>query len=199
MKNRVFIISFLAIIVLVLFAGCDLYNVHGNGHITSEERAVDKFDSIVLDGVGNINVHPSNDHKVVITTDSNIQDMIKISVNNEILCVTERNRWGFDATKLNIDVYLPEIKSVELNGVGNINILEGKTDNFNIYMCGVGDIDAQNYKAKDIYIKHSGVGDAKIWAVDSINGSLTGIGNILYKGDPHKDIRVKGIGTVKSF
>jgi len=42
---------------------------------------------------------------------------------------------------------------------------------------------------KDVTVKLTGVGDIKVWATDTLRGSFTGFGNILYKGNPAVDIK----------
>jgi hypothetical protein len=106
---------------------------------------------------------------------------------------------GFNPTKLTIDVYLPELKSTKLEGVGNIKIFNGKTPELEIQLSGVGDIDALNYQTQSIDIRLSGTGDVTAWATISIKGRLSGIGNIMYKGSPANDISVGGIGKVSAL
>jgi hypothetical protein len=171
-------------------------NVEGNGHITSQEKTVTEFDGIVLDGIGDINVHFSNVYKVIVVTDSNIQDIITINVINNLLYINEKENKNINAKKLEINVYMPILRVINNNGVGNINVENGNTTNLEISLSGIGDIYAQNYQARDINIINSGIGDAKVWATGTLTGELSGIGNILYKGEPKININTTGIGNI---
>jgi len=192
MKNKVFAMVFLAVITIGFLTGCNL----GNFNVTSQERTVEGFNDISLIGVGNVNVHPGENFKVVVTTDSNLQDRVITTVNGNTLLITEKSG-SFSSTELDIDVYLPELKNISLSGAGNFNIYAGEAFDLEIYTSGTGNIDAQNYQVENITITHSGVGTSKIWATNTLKGNLTGVGNILYKGTPTISVNKEGIGTIK--
>ena len=41
------------------------FMIVGNGNVTTQERALNGFDSVVLEGVANINIHPSKDYSLI--------------------------------------------------------------------------------------------------------------------------------------
>ena len=200
MKRNGFLAIFLFFAILGIFNSCSDNDTQGNGNVIIQERAVSGFSGVSLDGVGNVNIQYSQNFKVIVTTDSNIQDLITISDNADVLYISERDNKGFNATKLVIDVYMPEIGNVTLKGAGNINILDGKTSDFEIVLSGTGNIDAQNYKTKNAVVNLSGAGDIKLWATNSLTGKLSGVGNIYYKGNPSvKGVNITGIGNVSGL
>jgi len=193
MKSKVLVI--LVIMLLAIFTGCD-FGYMGNRYVVSQERTVEGFYGVKLGGAGNINVHPGEDYKVIVTTDSNLQDRVITTVNGNVLLITQKSG-HFNATRLTIDVYLPEIKNISLNGAGNIKIFNGNSSELAISLSGAGNIDAQDLKVQNATINHSGVGNTKIWATDLLSGSLSGVGNILYKGNPTINVKRTGVGNVK--
>ncbi|MCL2138561.1 MAG: DUF2807 domain-containing protein [Treponema sp.] len=205
MKKQRLIGVFAAALVTVLATGCHFHLHDGNGRITSEERTVDEgFYGVVLEGVGDVNIRPGEtyrgrDYAVVVTTDSNIQDMVVITTDSSNVYVDERGRRGFNPTKLKIDVYLPELRKASLKGVGNIKVSSGSVSSLAISLSGVGDIDAQNYRAQTVEVTHSGVGNVKTWAENVLTGKHSGIGDILYRGSPVKNISGSGIGKVRQL
>jgi len=83
-------------------------------------------------------------------------------------------------------------------GVGNVR-LTGKADKVEIDCTGVGDIDAYELIAHSMELEHSGVGNTKVFANESIHVDFSGVGEVHYKGDPkHKNIEKHGIGSVSS-
>ena len=190
------------VVLLVAFLfGCDLNEkderIKGNGSIISQERMADNFNAVILNGVGNVNVHPSENYKVVVTTDSNIQNYIVVEVNgNNLLIDKTKPNVNFETKKLVIDVYLPELKSISLNGVGNFQINNGNASELDFSLSGTGNIDAQNFQSQNVTIRLSGAGNAKIWATNTLNGSFSGSGNILYKGSPTININKTGTGNI---
>jgi len=181
----------------VIFSGCSLVHLHGSGRIVSEVRSVYDFTGVVLDGAGNVNIHSSESFSVLVTTDSNLQEYVTTKVRNGILYIDENSFRGFHPTKLVIDVYLPELTCVKLRGAGNIKVNDGNISDFEIVLSGAGNIDAKNFEAENVSIILSGAGDIKTWATDSLTGKLSGVGSIMYRGDPPiKDIRKTGVGSI---
>jgi len=200
MKNNVFAAAFLAAMAVGFFTGCKM----GNGNVTSQERTnlisqektAEGFNDIELDGVGNVNVYPGENYRVIVTTDSNLQDRVVTTVNGSTLQITQKSG-PFKSTELTIDVYLPELKSITLDGAGEFKINDGEAFELDLSLSGTGSIDAQYFKAQNITITHSGVGTSKIWATDTLNGNLSGVGKILYKGNPTIHVNKTGVGTIE--
>jgi len=184
--------------VTVMFASCEREKtVKGSGNIVSQERAASGFSGIAIDGVADVNVHIDEDYKVVVTTDDNLQNVVLTEVKNNVLHINEKPKTSFNtATKVIVDVYLPELKNIDLKGVGTVILSDGNASDFKISLSGVGNIDAQNYQVEHIIITHSGVGEAKIWATNSLKGSLSGVGKIFYKGNPTIEVNVSGVGKI---
>ena len=194
-KNRLFF-AFLAILLLGFMSSCI---VMPNSDVVSEERArTGDFNIISSDGVGNINVHFGDNFRVIVTTNGNLQYRVLATVNNNTLRITQ-SPGRFDPTKLIVDVHLPELKSISLHGAGNITINNGSASEFNMALTGTGNIYAQNFQVQDLTITHSGVGTARIWATNSLRGNHSGVGNILYRGNPTKNIISTGIGNIISL
>jgi len=184
--------------VTVMFASCEKEKtVRGSGNIVSQERTASGFSGIAIDGVADVNVHMDEDYKVIVTIDDNLQNNVLTEVKTNVLHINEKPKINFNTTtKVIVDVYLPELKDIDLKGVGTVILSNGNTSDFKISLSGVGNIDAQNYRVEDIIITHSGVGEAKIWATNSLKGSLSGVGNILYKGNPTIEVNASGVGKI---
>jgi len=201
MNSRVILSGILIAGVLGLLTGCHFYHTkHGNGHVVSRERSVSDFDGVVLKGVGDVNIRHDDNFRVVVKTDSNIQEIIDVYVDDDTLYIDERNRGGFDPTELTINVYMPELKSIKLKGVGDITASGGKTGNLDIKLSGVGNVDTRNYEAENVKVDLSGVGDIKVWVTEKLTGDLSGIGDVRYKGNPSTiNVDRDGIGHIKKL
>jgi hypothetical protein len=197
MKINVFLSVIFVIAIVGTLTCCTFGQIRGNGKIISQERQAEDFTDVVLDGVGKVNIHSSENYKVVVTTDSNIQDIIEINTHGQRLHIDENCKWGFNPTKLTIDVYMPEVKNIKLNGVGKIKIADGKTSDLVIDLCGVGDVEAQYYEVQSVDISISGTGDVKTMVTDTLKGDISGVGTIFYKGNPEIQKSVTGIGKIK--
>jgi len=171
--------------------------IKGDGNVVSEERAASGFDGISIDGVANVNVHHGEDYSVVVTTDDNLQEFVLVEVRNGVVHISNEPHTNLRPTKLIVDVYLPELESINVRGVGNVKKSDGSASDLKISLSGVGNVDALKYQVENVVITQSGVGNSKIWATNSLSGSLSGVGNISYKGNPAVDVRVSGVGKVK--
>jgi len=166
----------------------------------SREIAAKDFYGVMLDGVGDVNIYYAEDYKVIVNAASKIHDIVVIDVSNNILHIGEKHKNGFNPIKLSVDVYMPELKNIDLKGTGDIKIVNGKTSNFEIINSGKGNIDAQNYEAENVIVNHSGIGNINTWVTKSLTGKHSGIGDILYKGNPSiNKIKITGIGKVKKM
>ena len=186
---------------MLLLTSCILTinGIKGDGNVVSQERTASGFYSISMDGVANVNIHHGEDFKVVVTTDNNLQEFVLVEVNNEVVHIDTETNTNIHPTKLIVDVHLPELQSIDLQGVGNVKVTSGSASDLTIIMSGVGNVDAQDYQVETVVITQSGVGNSKIWATTSLSGTLSGVGNISYKGEPTVNVDVSGIGKVKKL
>jgi hypothetical protein len=184
--------SLITIIVLVpfLFIGCA--SLRRNGDKISQERSVGEFDGVTLSGIGSVNIHFSDDYRVVVTTDSNIQDFVTTVTTNNTLDV-DLTRSVQDA-RVTVDVYLPALERVNLKGVGSFRIDDGNATDLEIRHSGVGSVNMKNYRVENVTVMGGGVGDIEIWAVNTLNGKWSGVGTIHYKGNPRFGMDFSGVG-----
>ena len=199
MKVKGFVIAILTAGVLFLLSGCIFIAVQENGVVTEQKRNIGEFSSVTLDGIGDINIYYSENYKVVVTTDSNLHDSVITTVYGDVLRINQENFNACDTAKLIIDIYMPALRKVNLNGAGNINIFSGENSLLILNLSGVGNIDAKHYEAENVIIDLSGAGDIKLWATDSVTGKLSGVGNILYRGNPSVNVVKTGIGNINKL
>ena len=186
------VLAFLGLMLMVVFLGCEM----GNGEVISQERNVEGFNGVKLEGVGNVNVYPGENYRVIVKTNSNLMDRVLTTVSGNILHISQKSGI-FNATELTIDVYIPEITSIVLSGTGNIKVYNGNSSELSISKSGTGNIDAQDFQVQDVTINQSGTGNTKIWATNNLNGSLSGTGNIYYKGNPEINVNITGVGNIR--
>jgi len=185
------VLAFLGLILMMVFLGCE----KGNGNIISQERNVDGFNGIKFEGVGNVNVYPGENYRVIVKTDSNLMDRVLTTVSGNILQITQKSG-QFNASELTINVYMPEIKSITLNSAGNIKVYNGNSSELSISLTGAGNIEAQDLQVQNVTVNNSGAGNIKIWAINTLNGTLSGAGNISYKGSPTINVNKTGAGNI---
>ena len=202
MKTKAILFTLLTGILLAVLNSCNLVviaGIRGNGDVICQERAASDFHGVILDGVGDVKIHFAEDYRVTVTTDSNIQDIVTIkSHGNNLHIGTSENAW-FNTTKLAIDVYLPELRGLELKGAGNIGVTGGEVSDLKMELSGVGNIDAQSFEVENVNITLSGVGDIKTWATKNLTGKISGVGDIFYKGNPVINVNTNITGAIRKL
>ncbi|ANQ47423.1 DUF2807 domain-containing protein [Flammeovirga sp. MY04] len=88
--------------------------------------------------------------------------------------------------------------TTSLSGSGNIDV-NGKADNFTVKVSGSADVNAFDLVSKTVQISVSGSGDVDCYAKEEINATVSGSGDIRYKGTPTKTkIKVSGSGDIEN-
>ncbi len=100
---------------------------------------------------------------------------------------------GVGDTHLKLDC-----KNVEgnLTMVGDV-LISGKVDNAILNNSGVGDLMADNLKAKKLTLNNAGIGDVSVYAEEKYNINNTGIGDVKYKGEAEAEVSNSGLGKIK--
>ncbi|MCL2115322.1 MAG: DUF2807 domain-containing protein [Methanobrevibacter sp.] len=169
-----------------------------DGNLVSQERTVEGFDSISLDGVGDVNVYPGEEYKVIVKTSSSLQEKVITTVNGSTLHIDQNQGNYNDLNNITIDIYLPELKNISLSGVGNFKINNGNASEFGVSLSGTGTIDAEDYQVENANVTLSGVGDISIWVTNTLEGKLSGMGAIDSQKYPMKNgnIILSGVGDI---
>ena len=202
MKKRIYFLISLIITAALCMTGCipGKIKAGGDSGIISQERAVTGFNGLVFSGVGDVNIYQSDYYRVTVKANSSIQDLIETEVSNDILYIRVRyNRWfenGFNPLELSIDIYMPELTSVRVNGSGNLFLVNGRSQDLKMNVNGACKIEADNYEVRNLDITLSGASDAKIWASSELSYRINGVCNIHYKGNPILNGRISGLGSI---
>ncbi len=95
-----------------------------------------------------------------------------------------------------------EVKTKELrttlSGASEMKF-SGTTDFHKISISGAGEIKALDLKSKNIELRISGAGDAKVYATEELKVRISGAGDVRYKGDPNIEKKVSGAGSIKPY
>ncbi|HVZ96454.1 MAG TPA: head GIN domain-containing protein [Chitinophagaceae bacterium] len=86
--------------------------------------------------------------------------------------------------------------SVDISGSGNVK-LSGRTKDFDCSVTGSGDADCGSLASENTKIDVSGSGNAHVFASVHLSASVTGSGDVYYRGNPpNPDIHTSGSGSV---
>ncbi len=109
----------LAVLPSTLFAQ---KSIRGNGIVTTQNRSVEPFTKIKINGVFDVIINQGNEETVVVLTDDNLQSLVTVEVTNGTLCVGLKLKSNFkEYTKMNILITLKSINELTNSLVGNLS------------------------------------------------------------------------------
>ena len=99
---------------------------------------------------------------------------------------------------MEVDDLKAEDLEVNLRSAGAI-VIAGQVDSQKVDISGVGSYEAGDLRSNDAEVQLTGAGSAVIWAEDSLDVNVTGIGSVSYFGEnPKLTENVSGVGSVNS-
>jgi len=201
MNTRILLISSLLIVALT-FSACDLNVRRGSGDVVSEERAVSGFQSVSLDGIGEMVISQGEPESLVIEAEDNILPLIETTVEDSVLHI------GFKDTNFRSNVIptkvikytltMKDVSMIQLSGAGNIRASSLNTDQLTINSSGAGGINLHSIESNTLKVNLSGAGDCtasgKVGTQEII---ISGLGS--YKADNlesnNSNITISGAGN----
>jgi hypothetical protein len=173
------------------------------GSITTREISISDFDGIRAYGSDNITITQGEVQKVEVTGHANIIDRLETSVSNGIWGVKLENGCYKGNTSLSINIFIPKINLIAMEGSGNV-IVNDLTDQEDLVyeLTGSGNVEFhKNQGTEKLFIKIGGSGNVK--ALDDfvdlkyLEIDITGSGN--YDGFPNTtdecNINIEGSGN----
>lgn len=89
--------------------------------------------------------------------------------------------------------------NVKLIGEGGVKIeFDGVANELNATISGAGYLNANDFKTKRTDCRIEGACAACVYATETLNASIAGVGKISYKGNPQVNKKVEGLGLVSS-
>ena len=187
----------------------DIYITQGSSQkveVEAQQNIIDNIKLEVKSGVWRVNfennVKNAKPVKVYIT----MPKLTKASVSGSGNLVStgkftgvghlETSVSGSGNVDLNVDA-----QSVDggISGSGEIE-LEGSAGSMDMGISGSGNIHAKNFEVGNISISISGSGNANVFVKESLQASISGSGDIRYRGDAAKvKARVSGSGDVREM
>jgi len=185
-----------------------------------QARSLPRFSSIALNGLCLVRVHRAP-QAVVLTIDANLVDRYETNVKGSKLSLgfrcDPRTLWATRNLKVcEVDITLPDLDGIELNGAGTIIVDEFPFARLGLRMTGAGSVElrgsaaelsasctgACKVLARDLLVgaakvNLTGSGRIEVGVKEEIDASITGEGSILYWGSPRVAQRVSGSGNVR--
>ena len=145
-------------------------NVMNSSEITFLITVVE-LNSVVVSGAGNL------------TIDGIEGDSLELDLNG-----------ATDTTLRDIDV---DSLSIEISGAGGASA-SGQAESLTVDIRGVGEFSGFDLITDTAEITISGAGSAEVNVNDALTGSISGVGDLSYRGNPSVDVEQDGLGDVSA-
>ncbi|MBP6313722.1 MAG: DUF2807 domain-containing protein [Flavobacteriales bacterium] len=209
-------ISLLLLLVVTTLFSCRKDQIRGSGMTTSQDRDLSGFENVLIKGAIRTNIMYGTDFRVTVTTDPVAMSHVETRVADNTLIVDLDDHYNYQHISFTVDVVMPFIHDlthegistsslsgfydldelrVRHNGVGKLE-LSGSAAHLDLEHDGVGSVNAFNFPVQTCHAGQSGVGSVKLTVSDLLEGHLSGVGNIYYRGQPEVNISDSGIGNV---
>lgn len=195
---------FLVIAVITLFltysnCGLDIQDdtrkVYGEGPIVTQTLQADTFKTFQHLAIGRVLIDTGDSLEVTISAQQNVLDEMEFEFVEDIFA------WGFkeqiqivEADSITLTIKMPnDIEEVLVVGLGNITISGVKQEQIAIGVIGVADLYAYGLEVDICELYISGNARCRLMVNEEINGSITGVGDIYYKGEPAINVMQSGV------
>lgn len=206
MRTQLAMLGTLMSLLLSSASGCN--HVSGNGivgsdnHITRDFK-VGYFDKIDASIVANITFVQSDSNSLQIYGSDNIVELIGVEVKDNTLYLKMKKKVSIKKGKTQITISSPDLKSIQMSGVGNLAINETlNTPSLAINNGGVGNINIKQIICTDLNIQTSGVGNVTVSGkAQNANLSSDGVGNIKAAELEAENVKAgsNGVGNISCF
>lgn len=201
MKSRIIVVMIIA--TMLIINSCDNQNIEtvsGTGDVLTMEVDVPVFDGININGTCDVEIMIGDTQSVEFYAQSEIIEVLDYEVKNQILSIGFKPNYTIVTNKsITAQIVVPSVSSLAISGKGNFKLIGPKQEMLDIRITGSGDVKAFDMEVNNSTISISGVGNCEINAVKNLDVTISGIGTVLYLGNPKRSINITGEGAVTPF
>lgn len=161
------------------------------------------FNAIEISGAYKLDVIVGEDFSIELSGPSEEMSRVEATLKNGALVLGSKRKIRGDHKGVKAVVTMPALSRIsvsgvadadvsgvkaadfklDLSGVGEVNIA-GACEKLIARVSGVGEIDAQSLQCKAVDVKVAGVGEARVYASESVSAEVSGMGGITVYGAP---------------
>ena len=184
-----------------------------------QTRSVAPFTAISNSGPVNLRIEVGKAQSVTVAGDEDFVPELETEVvGSELRLHLRHETHDFDNHHggLHVTITLPQLTAFTMTGAGQTTIshmsgdhldvsfvgagglkAEGTVKNLKLDVSGVGSIDTRELHADTANINLAGVGSVRVWAGQSLDATVGGVGSLTYYGEPKVvNTRGGGLGSI---
>jgi hypothetical protein len=183
-----------------------LISLNSCGGSVSEVRDVSGFDEVAFYGNGRLFIEQGDTESITVEASKNLLPFIKTEVSDGTLSISIPDEGGEKPpAAIGVKYYLKvkDLNKISTFGDGSIDFPDFITDSVIIISSGSGNIEitgkaksqevtingsakysAKDFETNDTIVKINGSGNAHVNAIDNLEITIFGSGNVKYEGNP---------------
>lgn len=195
----------------LIFAGAMAVQAHeideDDGNKTTKTYDLSGFDEINVSGVYDVEIRTGDSYSIRLEGREKEMKHARVEVSGDRLELGQtKKKWGWGNRKsINAYVTLPSLNALGVSGVADVDAEDISSKDFKLRVSGVADVNisgecgfikasisgvsdvnAKNFVCEDGEVNMSGVGDLKVHTSESIDASVSGVGDVTVYGRPSK-------------
>ena len=189
--------------------------VSGSGPMVLHEIPAQGFTGLYIGGGYDLTFHQAPEFSVSIEVQENLFNYLEAQVRSGVLHLSfSRNITTTPGNTPRVRVYAPYLDSLSVRGAVNANMdlhvsrldidisgagnltLVGSADVLDINAGGAANINAFDMIARDVLVNMNGAGNADVYASNTLDVDISGVGRVRYDGDPVVTRNITGLGSI---
>jgi hypothetical protein len=192
-------------------------SVSGSGNLKIETRQMGDFNAVEVTGAYDVTIVSGTKGDVQIISDDNILPLITTEVKDGRLVVTSNEKFSTSKSP-HISIVAANIQEVsgtgasnfDISGIGNGSLklngmgasrfkCAGETTRLTIDVSGASYVNARELHAKDAIVKTNGASSVSLFATETLDANVNGVGSVNYYGHPKLvNKEVHGMGSLNA-
>ena len=142
-----------------------------------------------------VEIHCSSLDQIQFNSSSNLRSVGTLTGDKLLILVTEEA----DIVELNLDLDYQQLRFNSKGSSSGKHILKGKCAISSFTLNSSNNVHANELKSEKVEIGHNGLGNAYIWATDSLSVTFYNSGNVYYRGSPFITVKRVQINNQKAI
>ena len=190
----------IALLAGLLLASCDGIGnktIVGSGPVESMEVELPPFDGVNVTGTCNVEIEIGEPQSVEFYAQSQVLDVLDYEVDDGILEIGFKKGYSVNTSEeIRAEITIPELNFTGVTGACNYKLEGAQQEELNIYISGVGNINAFEMPVNQCRIRVSGTTTCQVHVIEHLDVVISGVGNIWYRGNPEITTNISGVGNV---
>lgn len=153
------------LLVAILFIGissCNIKSIKGSNVIVEKTYDLKNFNSLDLSSSFDIDIVQSDSYSVELYYNENLEEYIKLKVENNTLIAELKPNYSFDNLDLHLKISTPHLNNIDASGACNIHFNTFKSKNLSFDLSGASEIKGKLIIDNKLSIEASGASDIQL-------------------------------------